>query len=251
MHVWMGELGELQLPGRPERQGETNNQYPNLPIPTHHHPKHSIPPRIPPQPYPHHHPHPQLISITWNDAEGNFRLGGSQPYWQLCCKNGLLFLWANNSHVMTFSCLPNVQQIQGNKSKAPSQRKPVCWLHFFFWIISLIRLLALLLFSYMERPGGQWTPSISWIHDDIIKWKHFLRYWRFVPGIHWSPVNSQHKGQWCGALMFSLICAWINGLVVNREAGYLRRHRAHYNIRVRMTLPIYDESLSDRPHGHL
>ena len=26
-----------------------------------------------------------------------------------------------------------------------------------------------------------------------------------------SPVNSQHKGQWCGALMFSLICVWING----------------------------------------
>ena len=27
----------------------------------------------------------------------------------------------------------------------------------------------------------------------------------FVPGIHWLSVNSPHKGQWCGALMFSLI----------------------------------------------
>ena len=30
------------------------------------------------------------------------------------------------------------------------------------------------------------------------------------------------------ALMFSLICAWINGWVNNRDAGDLRRHRAHY-----------------------
>ena len=44
-------------------------------------------------------------------------------------------------------------------------------------------------------------------HDDVIKWKHFLRYWPFVRGIHWPPVNSPRKGQWRGALMFSLICA--------------------------------------------
>ena len=44
------------------------------------------------------------------------------------------------------------------------------------------------------------------IHDDVIKWKHFPRYWPFVRGIHRSPVNSPHKGQWRGALMFSLIC---------------------------------------------
>ena len=43
-------------------------------------------------------------------------------------------------------------------------------------------------------------------HDDVIKWKHFSRYWPFVRGIHRSPVNSPHKGQWNGALMFSLIC---------------------------------------------
>ena len=32
-------------------------------------------------------------------------------------------------------------------------------------------------------------------HDDVIKWKHFPRYWPFVRGIHRSPVNSPHKGQ--------------------------------------------------------
>ena len=60
-------------------------------------------------------------------------------------------------------------------------------------------------------------------HDDVIKWKHFPRYWPFVRGIHRSPVNSPHKGQWRGALMFSLICAWINDWVNNREAGVLRQ----------------------------
>ena len=68
-------------------------------------------------------------------------------------------------------------------------------------------------------------------HDDIIKWKHFPCYWPFVRGIHRSPVNSPHKGQWCGALMFSFICAWINGWD-NRKAGDLRCHHTHYDITV-------------------
>ena len=68
------------------------------------------------------------------------------------------------------------------------------------------------------------------LHDDVIKWKHFPRYWSFVRGIHRSPVNSPHKGQWRGAFMFSLICAWINRWVNNREAGHLRRYRAHHDV---------------------
>ena len=69
-------------------------------------------------------------------------------------------------------------------------------------------------------------------HDDVIKWTHFPRYWPFVRGIHRSPVNSPHKGQWRGALMFTLICVWINGWVNNRKAGDLRRNRAHYDVTV-------------------
>ena len=71
------------------------------------------------------------------------------------------------------------------------------------------------------------AASLLLTHDDVIKWKHFPRYWPFVPGIHRSPINSPHKGQWCRALMFSLICAWIYGWANNREADNLRRHRAH------------------------
>ena len=92
--------------------------------------------------------------------------------------------------------------------------------------------------------SSRWTPIVSdtnhWIqvgsHDDVIQWKHFPRYWPFVRGIHWWPVNSPHKGQWRGALMFSLICVWINGWVNNREAGDLRCHRAHYDVTVMMSL---------------
>ena len=47
------------------------------------------------------------------------------------------------------------------------------------------------------------------------------------------PVNSPHKGQWRGVLMFSLICARINDWVNNREAGDLRRHLGHYDFTVK------------------
>ena len=88
------------------------------------------------------------------------------------------------------------------------------------------------------------------VHDEVIKWKHFPRYWPFVRGIHRSPVNSHHKGQGLcagnspvtgefpsqrpGAQSFDafLICAWINDWVNNREAGDLRRYRVHYVVTV-------------------
>ena len=87
------------------------------------------------------------------------------------------------------------------------------------------------------RQTAMTTAKVSpWImlatYYDIIKWKHFPRYWQFVREIHRSPVNSSHKGQWRGAVMFSLICAWIRAWVNNREAGDLRRHRAHYDVTV-------------------
>ena len=54
------------------------------------------------------------------------------------------------------------------------------------------------------------------------------------------PFSGEFTGQfpsqrqWRGALvfLFSLICAWINGWVKNREAGDLGRHRAHYIVTV-------------------
>ena len=81
---------------------------------------------------------------------------------------------------------------------------------------------------------------ISWYHDDVIKSKHFPRYWPFVREIHRSPVNSPHKGQGRGTLIFSLICTRINGWVDNGKAGDLRRNRAHYDVTV-----MYDPAGGD------
>ena len=64
---------------------------------------------------------------------------------------------------------------------------------------------SMTIWERMEPP----VESVS-RHDDVIKWKHFPRYWPFV--------------------MFSLICVWINGWVNNGEAGDLRRHRAYYDV---------------------
>ena len=91
----------------------------------------------------------------------------------------------------------------------------------------------------LQTFQAQFLPWKSFYHVDVIKWKHFPRYWTFVRGIHWSPVNSPHKGQWRGALMFSLICVWINGRVNNREAGDLRRYRANYDVIVMLWLKFH------------
>ena len=61
------------------------------------------------------------------------------------------------------------------------------------------------------------------------------------------PVNSPHKGQWRGALMFSLICARINNWVNNREAGDLRRHRGHFDVSV-MTISQIEGILPKGPY---
>ena len=55
-------------------------------------------------------------------------------------------------------------------------------------------------------------------HDDVIKWKHFQRYWSFVPEIHWSiPLTKASYAEfWCFSLIF----------------GDLRRHRVHYEVTV-------------------
>ena len=84
---------------------------------------------------------------------------------------------------------------------------------------------------------SSWNNSIQALtpmHDDVIKWKYFPRYWPFVRGIHWQPMNSPHKGQWRGALMYFLSCACVNGWMNNGEAGGLRRHRIHYDVTVMM-----------------
>ena len=74
--------------------------------------------------------------------------------------------------------------------------------------------------------------SVHTTHDDVIEWKHYPRYWPVVRGIHRSPVDSPHKGQWRRALMISLICAWTNGWANKWDSDELRRHPARYDVPV-------------------
>ena len=81
--------------------------------------------------------------------------------------------------------------------------------------------------SALYRP-----PEHLCFHDDAIKWKQFLRHWPFVRVTQPSPVDSPHKGQWRGTLMFSVICAWTNDWANNRDTGDLRRHCAHHDVTI-------------------
>ena len=108
------------------------------------------------------------------------------------------------------------------------------WRNLLLWIqLTMCRYWFMPWLGVVRQRAFTWTnidedSGAMWLHVDIIKWKHFPLYWPFVRGIHRWPVNSPHKGQWCGALMFPLICAWINDWENNRETGDLRPHRARF-----------------------
>ena len=76
-----------------------------------------------------------------------------------------------------------------------------------------------------------WDPtvySISYAHDDVIKWRHFPRYWPFVWGIHWSPVNSPHKDQWRGAFFDLRLNKQLSKQWRPRWYGTLSRSFSHH-----------------------
>ena len=122
-----------------------------------------------------------------------------------------------------------------------------CWHGMLYNVIGIIDRIAVPMNTYGMGTPRTWNARNAYIschyvdmhHDDVIKWKHFPRNWPFVRGIHRYPVNSLHKGQWRRALMFSLICVWINDWVNNRDAGGLRRYRAHYDV-ILMILKNYN-----------
>ena len=109
----------------------------------------------------------------------------------------------------------------GNRQWADNHARVIRWLvvHVQFWTCT-------------KLPNRYNRHHQTSAHDDVIKWKHLLHYWPFVQGIHRPSVNSPHKGQWRGALMFSSIYAWINPRVNNGEAGDLIHYRDHYGITV-------------------
>ena len=82
----------------------------------------------------------------------------------------------------------------------------------------------------LTSPGWRWL----FIENHTSWWRHQMEAYSpllaICAGNSPVPVNFPHKGQWRGALMFPLICTWINGWVNSREAGDLRRHSAHYDV---------------------
>ena len=113
-----------------------------------------------------------------------------------------------------------------------------------YWVYLLILTWGLLSTCYVQSNIMWWTApaSTSHIHLWNAWWRHQMETssalydWPFVrefTGHRWIPLT---KGQRSGALMFSLICAWINTWVNNHEAGDLRCHRAHYDITVIISL---------------
>ena len=86
------------------------------------------------------------------------------------------------------------------------------------------------------RGNGDCASASQVTLNDIARWRHqmetFSALLALCAGNSPVPANSPHKGQWRGALMFPLICVWINDWVNNREAGDLRRHRGHYDVSV-------------------
>ena len=67
---------------------------------------------------------------------------------------------------------------------------------------------------------------LSQKYHDLIKWKHFPRYWPFVRGIH-RCIPLTIKASDAELWPFIMLCIWTNGWTNNREAGDLRRHQAH------------------------
>ena len=104
---------------------------------------------------------------------------------------------------------------------------------------------------------SQWLNHITWHYLQKLVWLQVTgnsRKWLLVGYPCWlkqTPIsklwrhqmetfsallaicvgNSPHKSQWGGGLRWCFLWSapWINGWVDNREAGDLRRHRAHYD----------------------
>ena len=88
------------------------------------------------------------------------------------------------------------------------------------------------------RQNNKWhrhtATSHYWKHKHIMMTSSNANIFRVTGPLcgeftshRWIPLTKQ---QWRGALMFSLICAWINVWVNNHEAGDLKRHGAHYDV---------------------
>ena len=97
---------------------------------------------------------------------------------------------------------------------------------------------------YQNKKGAHYWATITthrrimwWFLISISKntsWRHQMQTISALLAlcVGSSPVTGEFPSQrpWRGALILSLLCAWINPWVNTSEAGDLRRHRAHYDV---------------------
>ena len=87
----------------------------------------------------------------------------------------------------------------------------------FVWMVIIIECVIGL---WMDCHWALWT----WWRHQIETFSALLALCEGNP-----PVSGLQSRE---TLMYSLICAWTNGWAKTRDAGDLRRHRAHYNVTV-------------------
>ena len=100
------------------------------------------------------------------------------------------------------------------------------YLSFLFFVTSKIASKMKQLILVYDTYGWTLIQSTRWRHQ----METFSALLAICAGNSPVPVNSPHKGQWRGTLMFSLFYARINGWANTGEAGNLRRHHTHYDV---------------------
>ena len=160
------------------------------------------------------------------------------PTWlPLCAPNTMKFWCENFPHYQSFEWFRHSNSENSKSRSTESQQINGTQLSVLFQVhfMSSHCLCGIVWNCKCTVQWWTWTAATKTSRQhDFIKWKHFPRYWPFVWGIHRSPVNSPDKGQWRGALMFSLICALNKRMNKHSWAGDLRRHCAHYDVIVMM-----------------
>ena len=101
-------------------------------------------------------------------------------------------------------------------------------------------------FTYTEDiPPNWWLTLSQWPSSNRNIFCVTGPLYREFPSHWWIPP---HKGQWRRALMFSLICAWTNSWVKNRDAGDFRRLCAHYDLTVMFPWEQHNTSFTLKSH---
>ena len=171
---------------------------------------------------------PWVVTLQ-NCLESKVHGANMGPTWVLSAQDG--------PHVgpMNFAIRVVICQMYAMKIYFASAYQGANW-HAEAWNIKLLRMVSVTSISYAANAcvvivlclvfGNTW-----WRHQ----MEPFSALLALCAGNSSVPVNSSHKGQWRGALMFSLICARINDWVNNSEAGDLRRYRGHYDVNVMNT----------------